>query len=155
MTSEADEAMENYRKYAEALAEEMGISIGDTETETEKVSELGTAIDNLPDVKKVVIDVATNLTNWLFGSHAIGSAYVPYDNYPALLHRGERVLTATEARQNDSGNVDYGALRREVTGAIREGMAGASVNSYLNGRDISTDVSRNNIRQLKARRFQQ
>ena len=25
---------------------------------------------------------------------------MPYDNYPALLHQGERVLTASEARSN-------------------------------------------------------
>lgn len=31
-------------------------------------------------------------------SHASGLAYVPYDNYGALLHRGEMVLTALEAR---------------------------------------------------------
>ena len=29
---------------------------------------------------------------------AFGLPYVPYDNYPALLHQGERVLTASEAR---------------------------------------------------------
>lgn len=30
-------------------------------------------------------------------SHAIGNDYVPYNNYPAILHRGEAVLTAREA----------------------------------------------------------
>ena len=34
-------------------------------------------------------------------SHATGLGYVPYDNYPALLHQGERVLTANEARAQD------------------------------------------------------
>ena len=29
---------------------------------------------------------------------AYGLSYVPYDNFPALLHEGERVLTASEAR---------------------------------------------------------
>jgi tape measure domain len=30
--------------------------------------------------------------------YAYGLSYVPYDNYPALLHQGERVLTASESR---------------------------------------------------------
>lgn len=34
---------------------------------------------------------------------AAGLSYVPYDNYPARLHEGERVLTAREARSYGSG----------------------------------------------------
>lgn len=40
-------------------------------------------------------------------SHAIGADYVPYNGYPAILHRGEAVLTAREAdawRRGNSGN---------------------------------------------------
>ena len=37
------------------------------------------------------------------GSHAFGLDRVPYDNYPALLHEGERVLTASQAREQDAG----------------------------------------------------
>lgn len=36
-------------------------------------------------------------------SHAAGLDRVPYDEYPALLHEGERVLTAGEARAQDRG----------------------------------------------------
>ena len=35
--------------------------------------------------------------------HAGGLNYVPYDNYPAILHRGERVLTAAEAASGAYG----------------------------------------------------
>ncbi len=34
---------------------------------------------------------------------AVGLRRVPYDNFPAYLHEGERVLTAQEARQRDKG----------------------------------------------------
>lgn len=37
------------------------------------------------------------------GSYAVGIDYVPYDNFPALLHQGERVQTAEEARSGGSG----------------------------------------------------
>lgn len=42
-------------------------------------------------------------------THATGLHRVPYDNYPALLHEGERVLTAQEAR-------NYGHAAALVTG---------------------------------------
>lgn len=37
------------------------------------------------------------------GKYAYGLNYVPYDNFPALLHQGERVQTASEARAANSG----------------------------------------------------
>lgn len=62
--------------------------------------------------------------------HAFGLNRVPYDNYPAMLHEGERVLTANQARQADAGsgvgsiNVNlYGMTVREdadVTRIARE-----------------------------------
>lgn len=36
--------------------------------------------------------------------NAFGLSRVPYDDYPALLHRDERVLTAAEARAQDAGS---------------------------------------------------
>lgn len=36
------------------------------------------------------------------GLYAVGIDYVPYDNFPALLHQGERVQTAVEARSERS-----------------------------------------------------
>ena len=49
--------------------------------------------------------------------YATGIDYVPYDNFPALLHQGERVQTAEEARSEGSSDgiqiVMYGTTIRE------------------------------------------
>lgn len=57
-----------------------------------------------------------NSSQW--SSRATGIDYVPYDNFPALLHQGERVQTAVEARSEESGTggvqiVMYGTTIRE------------------------------------------
>ena len=60
-------------------------------------------------------------------SHASGLAYVPYDNYPALLHRGETVLNSNATNNllegirsimsdsvNAFGVMNGGAIRLEI-----------------------------------------
>lgn len=48
--------------------------------------------------------------------HAFGLERVPYDEYPALLHEGERVLTASEARSQDTGQAGAAPLQITITG---------------------------------------
>ena len=88
--------------------------------------------------------------------HAKGLLDVPYDNYIARLHRDEMVLTASQARdyRNGSGSsVDLSGLEDRIITAIQAGMEGATVRSYLNGKDITQEINRNSMRQIKARRF--
>lgn len=86
--------------------------------------------------------------------HAKGEWNVPYDDYPAILHRGERVLTASQARQDDreSGS-DLSGIVPAIVAAIREGMQGVQVNSYLDGRNLTDELSRYLGDDLAAGRF--
>jgi hypothetical protein len=106
-----------------------------------------------------VLNATTNplgVISSLFGGHAKGDWDVPYDDYPALLHRNEMVLTASQARryrEGETGGMDLTSLSCVIVGAIREGMAGAQVNSYLDGKRLTDEVSMMLGSQLAARRF--
>lgn len=78
-------------------------------------------------------------------SHAKGDWYIPYDNYPALLHRGEMVLTASQARQLREGSgssLDVPGLVSAIVGAMQDGLRNAHVDAYLDGRKITDEISR-------------
>lgn len=69
-----------------------------------------------------------------FNSKAIGMLRVPYDGYPALLHEGEEVRTASASRAGDDSqgyiiNInnpvvreeqDFYRLTQQIVGAIRQ-----------------------------------
>lgn len=55
------------------------------------------------------VDVNVNkTTSGVDGSHAGGLSYVPFDGYIAELHKGERVLTASEAKSYKNGEKSSG-----------------------------------------------
>jgi hypothetical protein len=54
------------------------------------LGQIGPAMDNLPDLMSGSVPLAS------------GIDYVPYDNFPARLHKGERVLTKEENKQDSN-----------------------------------------------------
>ncbi len=67
-------------------------------------------------------------------SHAAGLQRVPYDEYPALLHEGERVLTASEARAMDRAG-----------GGVHVSIGSVSIGGGLGGVstwDIAMEIAR-------------
>lgn len=72
------------------------------------VDGINSAIDIINKIPEVSIDKLTPLS---LPRLAVGLDYVPYDEYQALLHKGERVLTKqenkeyTEGKQSGSGNI--------------------------------------------------
>ena len=85
---------------------------------------------------------------------ATGMDYVPYDGFTASLHRGERIVTASDNKKMSSGlGMDFSGLEASVAAAVKAGMQGVTVRSFLNGQDITDEVNRNNINALKARRY--
>ena len=74
------------------------------------------------------------------GSHAGGLDYVPFDGYIAELHKGERVLTASEARgYNNSSNSGYDERPIKIV-----------VQSVLDGKVIGETAYNYNRRKARA-----
>lgn len=117
---------------------------------TGDVSGLKKAIDELPKRKGVLISIETEgETFFPVAKKAKGDWNVPYDNYPALLHRGEAVLTASQARQYREGygnGLDYAQVASIVGHEVRKAMERVSVN--MSGEkvgDLTTKRVKNNI----------
>ena len=88
--------------------------------------------------------------------HAKGLQTVPYDDYVASLHRGEAVLTASQARRYRDGvdsTFDVAGLERRIEAAIRRGMEGVEVRSFIDGDEVTDRVNRRNMQAVKGRRF--
>ncbi|MDR2558758.1 MAG: hypothetical protein LBC86_04335 [Oscillospiraceae bacterium] len=69
--------------------------------ELEKISKLN--LDNVGEVTGKIAaketqksKTANTVSSLNLPSFAVGTSYVPYDDFPALLHKGEAVLTASE-----------------------------------------------------------
>lgn len=73
-------------------------------------------------------------------SFASGTAYVPFDNYIANLHRGEQVLTKNEAERREKGDsFDAAALERALESAIERALENVGV--YMDGREVGNLVA--------------
>ena len=77
-------------------------------------------------------------------AHAGGLPYVPYDNYPAMLHRGESVMTAADSQR----------LLQAVKQIAENGSGGGTFNitvqSVLDGRVIGESVTRYQAQKARA-----
>lgn len=78
-------------------------------------------------------------------SHAGGLPYVPYDNYPAMLHRGETVMTAADS-QSLLENV-----KKIAEGGGEGGTINITVQSVLDGKVIGETVT--SYQRSKARAY--
>jgi hypothetical protein len=103
----------NVALFEEALTEIA--NLGEESSDESKALENATAVmESMPEsvasaISNVRIDMS--LSNGLLGllgnSHANGLFSVPWDGYPAILHRGERVLTAGEAKTYNANSHLY------------------------------------------------
>ena len=151
MITEAEEAQGKLKEYEKALSDQMGLTKSDVIKSKDAVS------DYVNELNKVPSDVTTTFHTEFDDrgydhSYAIGNAYIPYDQM-AMLHRGERVLTATEARRGTGDGIDYTRLEDSIVESIRAGMADAQVTAVVTDREVGKGSNRYNGTEIDSRRF--
>ena len=79
---------------------------------------------------------------YLDGTHAEGLKYVPYDGYVAELHKGERVLTAEEARGTNNPTIDEEKLADAIVGALKRDGLSKPTTIVLDGKAVGKGIVR-------------
>ena len=142
--------------------EDLATSTGETSS---KMESAGENAGNASDALSSVTDAANSAADALSGITAPGGEKepgsakglwtVPYDNYRTRLHRNEMVLTASQARRykEGKGGMNVSGMSKAIVAAVKQGMADASVNAYVNGDGMTNMVNSNTANRLKGRRF--
>lgn len=150
----ADTKAENVA-WMEAMEEAMFGSVEAGEAAKESLDGVIADVEALKQQSAISIDVSTKPL--ISGFHAKGADIIPYDNYPAILHRDEAVLTASDARKwragQDQQPYNAAAMEEAIISAIRKGMEGATVEAYMDGKRVTQQVNRQNTSDLQSRRY--
>ncbi|MBP5725655.1 MAG: hypothetical protein J6Y48_01145 [Clostridia bacterium] len=99
------EGMKEYETYSATADEIINSLTSNADEATKSAESIKKALDDIPNEKIVKLIIDGDIPHY---TYAKGSWNIPNDQV-AVLHRGERVLTASQARQSDSS---------ESTGAI-------------------------------------
>lgn len=152
LTEQLEEGKRQYEAWLASAEELYGIPSSEADNATESVKRFGEELDKLPLDKTVHIHAIYD-DGTEYRPHAIGSAYIPFDNYPALLHRGEKIMTATDARRDEQSGRLSTDFEDRVIAAIRMGMADAQVTAVVTDKQVAKGSNRYNGNEMDARRF--
>ena len=144
LTTLVDEMNQNPTAYANAASTVQG-AIDGFNSKIPSLSDVVNRITRMVRAAANAANAAKSYTGTWSGSgsasytpHAAGLEYVPFDNYPAMLHRGEMVLTALQAKAYRAEQfANYGMI------AALERAGSTTTNNTSDGRTYNTRNNNN------------
>ena len=95
---------------------------------------------------------ATYNPEYYAGKFLSGLSYVPFDNYPALLHTGERILTAKEASAyNDLSSYAVETLSNSISNSDSSEIEQVFTNSIISGNEGLDDSINSQTTELSSK----
>ena len=103
-----------------------------------------------------LFDYAVRMARQGWGSNATGLDYVPYNGFRSTLHRGEMILSASDADAlRSTGGLDYGRMAAEIASAmaptLAQALAGTAV--QMDGHTVGQLVGRSMARDARSKRY--
>ena len=133
--AQLQQAMEEYTSWESAIESLFGSASTSAESSQKSVENLNEVINSLPSKKDVYINIHENTLTGTDGSNAKGAWDIPFDNYRAILHRNEMVLTASQARQYREGNAGgNNAAILDAVNSLKAALSGLSI--QVGGREF-------------------
>ena len=151
LADEVEKAKQEYESWS-AAADTLFGSVSETAQAAQgDVNGVTEALNGIPSDVYSTIHISTEGGAF---PQAKGDWNVPYDNYPSLLHRGEMVLTKSQARKYREGQVggtDYAAIGAMISDSINKAFK--KVNVLMSGEKVGDLTTKRVNRNVNANSY--
>ena len=151
LADEVEKAKQDYESWS-AAADTLFGSVSETAQAAQgDVNGVTEALNGIPSDVYSTIHISTEGGGF---PQAKGDWSVPYDNYPSLLHRGEMVLTKSQARkyrEGQGGGTDYVAIGEMISESIDRAFK--KVNVLMSGEKVGDLTTKRVNRNVNANSY--
>ena len=145
LTADIADGEAAFAEWTSTQGETYGAISSSAQSAQSDVNGVTEALNSIPSDVYSTIHISTEGAGY---PQAKGDWSVPFDNYPSLLHRGEMVLTKSQARKyrEGQGTADYATIGAMISDSINKAFK--KVNVLMNGEkvgDLTTKRVNHNV----------
>ena len=151
LTTDITEGEAAFAEWTSTQGETYGAISSTAQASQSDVNGVTEALNGIPSDVYSTIHISTEGGGF---PQAKGDWMVPYDNYPSLLHRGEMVLTKSQARKyrdGEGGGTDYAVIGAMISDSINKAFK--KVNVLMSGEKVGDLTTKRVNRNVNANSY--